>query len=157
MILNAVGHRMRHVIGQDQKTLNQRGRQHSDDGQRNISDQIPKPPPDHCQAKKRNNSRQSCGKNRQRHPAGGILGGLDRALTTAGAPISMFADHNRIIDNNPQRDNQRKQRHHIDRDTRHIHQRNRSHHRGWDTGCDPKRSAGVQKQKQQPHHQRQTG
>ena len=64
MILNAVGHRMRHMIRQDQKTLNERGRKHRNNRQRDIGNQIAKPPPNRRQTKKCNNRRQRCRKNR---------------------------------------------------------------------------------------------
>ncbi len=105
MILDAVGHRMRHVMGQDQKTLDQRSRQHRDNSQRDIGNQITKPAPNRRQTKKCNDCRKSCGKNWKCHPAGGIFRRLDRALATTSTPVSMFAHHNRIIDNDPQRDN----------------------------------------------------
>ena len=69
----------------------------------------------------------------------------------------MFANHNCIIHHDPQRDDQREKRDHVDRNAYRIHQRNRSQHRHRNTKGDPESGARIQKQEQQPHDQHQTG
>ena len=121
MVFDAVGHRMGHMVGQDQKTFDQRSRQHHNNGKGDIRDQIAKPPADHRQSEKCDDRGQGCGKHWQRHATGSVFGRLDRAFTAAGAPIRMFTNHNRIVDHDSKRDNQGKQRDHINRDPRQIH------------------------------------
>ena len=65
----------------------------------------------------------------------------------------MLANNNRIVHNNAKRDDQRKQRDHIDRQPPCKHQRNRSQHRNRYTRRNPKRRTCIEKQKQQRHHE----
>ena len=154
MVFCSVGHRMRHVTWKDQKAFNQTGRKNDDHRKRDVRNEAAETPPNCDEPEERDNRRQRCGKNRAEHPFGRILGRSNRVFAqNAETVVGMFAHYNGIIHHDPQRDDQRKKRDHIDRQPRQIHQRDSSHHRHRYTRRDPKCGARIQEQEQQPRHQ----
>ena len=144
------------MVGQDQKTLDERGCEHDRDRKGYISDQVSKPASHHNQPKKRDNRGGGCGKDRQGHAASCSFCRGHGAQAFTGLLIRMFANHDRIIHNDAKRDDQRKQRNHINRDPRSIHHRQSGQHRGRNAGRHPKGGARIQKQKQQDQYQTKT-
>ena len=67
--------------------------------------------------------------------------------------IRVFAHDNGVIDDNAKRDDQREKRYHVDGQPRDIHQSNRAEHGHRNTRRHPERSARVEEQEQQQHHQ----
>ena len=71
--------------------------------------------------------------------------------------IGVFAHDNGIVHHDPQRNDQREKRDHVDRDPEPVHQRHSGQHRSRNTRCNPESDARVQEQEQQQNNQRQTG
>ena len=142
------------MVGQDQETFHQARRQHRNDGKGNVGDQLAKPPANCGQAKKGDHGCKRRGKDRHRHAPGGVFGGDHwRFAQATGAEICVFAHHDGVIHHDPQRDNQAKERDHVDRQPADIHQRNGCKHGRRDASGYPECNAGVEEQKQQDHHQ----
>ena len=145
---------MRHVTWKNQKAFNQTGSKNDDNRKRDIRNEATKTPPNCDKPKERDDRRQRGGKHRAEHPFGRIFGGSNWVFPqNAEAVVGMFAHYNGIIHHDPKRDDQRKERDHIDRQPRQIHQRNCSHHRHRYARRDPKCGARIQEQEQQPRHQ----
>mmetsp|Transcript_18256 Transcript_18256/g.28887 ORF Transcript_18256/g.28887 Transcript_18256/m.28887 type:complete len:220 (+) Transcript_18256:3264-3923(+) len=70
--------------------------------------------------------------------------------------VGMFAHNNRVIDHDPQRNDQPKKRDHVDRQSAYIHQRDGRHHCHGNACGHPKGRAHVQEQKEQADHQPKT-
>ena len=149
-----VGQGMRHMVWQDQETFDQGCNQHHRHREGNIGNQVAHRAAHHDQAKERNHRGDGGRKHRRGHPAGGIFCGLNRRFAQFPRPeIGVFANHNGVIHHDPQRDDQREQRNHVDGDPSHIHHRNRRQHRSRNPRRNPERRAGIQEQKQQQNHQ----
>ena len=145
-----VGQCVGHVVGQDQETFHQRGQQHHNHRERDVGNQIAKPATDRGQTKERQNRRHRRRKHRRGHASGGIFRRRHGVLSqTPDAEIGMFAHHDGVIHHNPQRDDQREQGNHVQRQTGGIHQGNRTEHRNRNTSGHPQCRARVQEQEQQ--------
>ena len=140
--------RTRHVVRQNQEALNQRSDQNSNHRKGNIADQITKSPANRHKAKECDDSRHSGAEHRRRHPAGCIFGRNDWGLAKPSrSEISVFTHNDRIINNDPERNDKREKADHINRQTGGIHDGNRRQHGHWNARSNPKRSTGVQEQK----------
>ena len=64
----------------------------------------------------------------------------------------MLGDHDGIIDHNAEADDQRKERDHVERETKHVHQRDGRGHSDGNAGCNPERRAGRKEKKQERQH-----
>ena len=149
---------MSQMVRQNQKAFDQAGGQHHDHRKRNIRDQIAKAPADNHQTKERNDRCDRRRKHRAEHaPCSALCRDGRRFAQFPDPEIRVFAHDNRVIHHDPQGDNQRKKRDHVDRDPHRIHQRDSRQHGDGNPKSDPKGRSRVQKQEQQANHQHQPG
>ena len=147
---------MAHVVGQDQEAFDQRCRKHHDHREWDVADQIPEPTTDGGQPEKRDDRRHRGRHHRQQHAFGRVFGGLNGPFTQlAGAEICMFANDDGIIHHDAQRDDQPKERDHVDRQAKRIHQRDGCKHGRWYARSHPERGAQIEEQEQQAQHKAQ--
>jgi hypothetical protein len=147
---------MGHVVGQDQEAFDQARQQHDDHREGDVGDQRPEPSADEDQAREGENRRDRRGKDRRGHAACGVFRRRHRVL--AQRPVSeigVFAHDDGVVHHDPQRDDQREKRDHVERQPGGIHQRDGRDQRHGDARRDPEGRARVEEQEQQPHHQRQ--
>ncbi len=68
----------------------------------------------------------------------------------------IFADHNRVIDNDAEGHDEREQADHVDRTTVKVQHAKRRQKRGWDADGHPAGSARIEKEIQNQDHQHQS-
>ena len=152
MLLGGVGECMGHVVRQDEEAFHQRGDQHDDHGERYVGDEVAEPAADGHEAEERDDRRDRRREDRQEHPPRGALGGgLWVFAEPARTEIRMFAHHDRVVDDDAERDDEREERDHVEGDAGGVHQRERRRHRHRNAGGDPEGGAAVQKQEQKRH------
>ena len=149
------GKRFVHVVRQNEETFDQRRDKDDDHRKRNIGDQIAKPPANKHQRKEGDDRREGRRKHRTEHLFRSIFSGNGGAFAKMPvAVISVFANNNGVVHHDPQGDNQREQRYHVDGQSRRIHQRNRTAHGHRNTRRNPERGARIQEHEQQRDHHR---
>ena len=153
-VIGTMGQGMAHVIGQDQEAFDQRGQQHRDHRIGNIDNHIAHAPANHRQPGKSDHRGQRRGKDRRSHAPRAAFGGHHRVFAQmARTEIGMFAHHDRIIHHDPQRQDQREDRDHVQRHARKIHHRQGRSHRGRNPHSDPERCTRIEEQEQQSQYQ----
>ena len=109
--------RMAQMAGQHEKTFNQAGHQNTEQHQRNGANKLAHHTSDEQHGNKRRQSGQRRRRYRQHHAQRPAFSGGLRIGPLLGQGCRMFAHHNRIIDNNPNRHNQGEERQHVNRHT----------------------------------------
>jgi hypothetical protein len=147
-----MGERVGHVVGQDQEAFDQARQQHDDHREGDVGDQRPpNRPADGHQAREGENRRDRGRKDRRGHAACGVFRGRHRVLAQAAVSvIGVFPHDDGVVHHDPQRDDQREKRDHVDRETRGIHQRDGRDQRHGNARRDPEGGARVEEQEQQP-------
>ena len=149
--------RMGQVVGQNQEAFHDRSDQHHNHRKRDVCDQLTKPTANRDQSKKRRDGRNCRRKHRQNHPPCRVFCCCDGVLSQPpGTEIRVFTNHDGVIHHDAQCDDQSKERDHVDRDPKGIHQRDPGQHRHRNARRDPQRNARVQEQEQQQNNQAQT-
>ena len=146
---------MGHVVRKDQETLHEACQKHHDHREGDVGDQRSEPPTHRDKRGEGQDGRDRGRKHRGGHAARRVLGGGDGIFAQRPVPvIRVFAHDDRVVDHDPQRDDQREERDHVERQSRRIHQRDGRDQRHGDAGGDPEGRARVQEQEQKPHHKR---
>ena len=153
MLLGRMGQRVTHVVRQDQEAFDQRGHEDHDDGERNVLNKRTKATAQRHQSEKGDDRRQCRCKNRGKHPPRRVLGSGGGVLAkTPRAKVGVFAHNDGVVDNYAERDDQSKERDHVDRQTGEIHDRNGCQHGHGNTRGDPEGGTRVQEKKEQRNH-----
>ncbi len=141
-----------HMPRQDKEAFDQRGNQHRDHCHWNIAGDRSQPPGqevEHTEGKDGGHRRRE---HRTDHPPCGNNRGLSRLIALLVQKIGVFAHHNGIVDNDPERQDQRKQGEHIDRQPQRPHHAQRRGNRNRNANGNPKGRSHVEKQEQEGKH-----
>ncbi|CAI8316904.1 MAG: Uncharacterised protein [Rhodospirillaceae bacterium] len=141
-----------HMPGQDEETLDQRGDQHRDHRHRDIAGDRPQPAGQEIQHPEGDDGGGRRGDHRPDHALGPDNGGLGGLVALLVQEVRVLPHHNGIIDDDPQRQDQREQREHVDRQAQRPHDPQRRSDRHRNTNSDPERRAHVEEQEQEGEH-----
>ena len=143
----------RQVGGQDKQRLDQGDGEHRDGHRRNIEEEFPRRAGHEHERQKGDDIGQDGKHDRSgdlSHPFNRSLHERQAALASL---IDVFSDDDRVINNDAQRDNKRKERDHVDRRAAQRHEQEGAHDRDRDAQGDPEGELGVEEQAQQEQDQ----
>ncbi len=140
--------RVRKVRGQDNQRFDPRNQEDRDDDRRDHAEDLA----DNARHERHRRERDDVGENRERDRHGDVApaqnGGSREAHPALAILVDVLARHDRVIDDDTQRDDEREHRNHVDRDVPQRQQQNRTEERDRNPHHHPERQAEFKEQAQ---------
>ena len=141
------------VSRQDQEALDDRGHYHAYDHERELEQEVPHESTDEEQRNERGNRGQGRTRHRDEHAMCGALGRVDRPETSLAVGEAVLRDHNRVVDDDAQRHDEREKAEHVDAPAGRMEQGERGHERYGNSERYPESHLRVEEQEQDDEHE----